>query len=404
MLTCRGKKFSIPYGESYHPKMSTSQSFGSIPREERSYKSIYDGIDLLRMHHIVADGIHPPEEKLKKKQTIQEEQGKDFFESILYKVDSYDRHYLHGSHPNVSENVFELIMDRLEKEWFFFVQGLVTRYVKPLRPSSFCDICTKYTSENDKALVVCQGCEICVHENCYGIQDLSDFWLCRRCIYREDSKECSFCISTNGVFKQTSDNKWGHVLCVMFNRSLSFGHPLSKEPIDVGSYTKESGCLFCDEVRGTVICCSYFACSKKYHVPCALDKCYFDLSNRLSYCIVHSPLKENTCELGHRKISAMKRFGYEKLSHPPIIRKKVPMACPKPTLFSKLSNLQPIATPSIIWRIKTYDLKGKYGKDMLKILKYWELKRRTVGEPLVVHPDILPGRWAEESWINKRKE
>lgn len=384
--------------------MSTSQSFEGIPREEHSYKLIYDGIDLLRMRHIAVDTTHPPKQEFKKKQAIQEEQRNDLFESILYKVDGYDRDYLHRSHPNIPENIFELIMDRLEKEWFFFVQGLVARHVKPVGPSSFCDICTKYTSESDVVLVVCQGCEICVHENCYGIQDLSDFWLCRRCIYREDSRECSFCISPNGVFKQTSDNKWGHVLCVMFNRSLSFGHPLTKEPIDVSSYTKESGCLFCDEVGGTVICCSYFACSKKYHVPCALDKCYFDLRNRLSYCIVHNPLKENPYELGYRKTNAMKRFGYEKLCHPPIIRKRVSMACPKSTLFSKLCNLQPKATPSIIWRIKTYDLKGKYSIDMLKILKYWELKRRMVGGPLVILPDILPGRWAEESWINKRKE
>ncbi|WEL37934.1 ePHD domain-containing protein [Encephalitozoon hellem] len=383
--------------------MSTPQSLKSIPREEHGYKSIYRDIDLLRMRRVITDSVYRPCKKLEGKQTIRKEQRRDFFESTLYRIDAYDRHYLHLSNLDISESIFELIMDRLEKEWFFFIRGLVARHVKQAKPSSFCDICTRYMSENDEALVVCQGCEICVHENCYGIQDLSNFWLCRKCIYGESLGECSFCVSSNGAFKQTSDNKWGHVLCAIFNRSLSFGHPLSKDPIDVSSYRKESGCLFCDEGRGTVIHCSYFACPKKYHVSCALDKCYFDLRNSLSYCTFHSPSKRNPYELGYRKINTSNRFGYERLRNPPIIRKKVPMGCPKPTLFSKLNSLQPIAIPSIVSRIKIHDLKDRHDVDISKVLRYWELKRRMIGKPLLVLPDIIPGKLSDDLWMNKRK-
>ncbi|ADM12316.2 PHD zinc finger-containing putative transcriptional regulator [Encephalitozoon intestinalis ATCC 50506] len=375
--------------------MSTSKCLGGVPREERDYRSIYHNLEIEKMHQIISKSTYASESESDSKKTTRRNQKGNFFESIVYKLDSYDQLYLERSGIDISKDVFELVIDRLEKEWFLFVQDLVSRHVKPIEPTSFCDICTRHASERTGTLFVCQGCGICVHENCYGIQDLSDFWLCKGCIYGKDLKECSFCPSSDGIFKQTSDNRWGHVLCAMFNRSLSFGHPLSKDPIDVSSYTKESGCSFCEKTVGTVICCSYFMCSRKYHVSCALDKCYFDLENRISYCIDHSPLKRSPYELGYRKVTKIRYFGYEKLRNPPIIRKKAPMACPQVTLFRKLCNLQPVATPSILSKIKAYTQKEGNFPDLLKVLEYWELKRRGVGGPLLVLPEIKIGRKEE---------
>ncbi|KMV65367.1 PHD zinc finger domain-containing protein [Encephalitozoon cuniculi EcunIII-L] len=383
--------------------MSTSGWLGGIPREEHSYKAIYRNLELSRMHRVVSDHVPMSEEKHEGKKTIDEEQPRGLFESVIYRLDGYDQRYLRESAIDVSEDAFELIVDRLEKEWFFFVHGLVDRHVKPIEPASFCDICTRHTSTHNEALVVCQGCEICVHESCYGIQDLSSFWLCRKCIYGEYQIRCSFCISSDGIFKQTSDNRWGHVLCAMFNRFLSFGHLLSKDPIDVSSYLEESGCLFCNEFGGTAIHCSYFMCTRKYHVGCALDKCYFDLNNGISYCIDHDPLKRNPYELGYGRMNGLRYFGYEKLRNPPAIRRKVRMARPRATLFMKLCKLQPVATPSVLSRVEACDLKEKDSVNIFKVSRYWELKRKEIGGPLVILPGIVYGRKTGEDWMSKRR-
>ena len=80
----------------------------------------------------------------------------------------------------ISYEVFEIIMDRLEKEWFDLVRGLFTSPDDKLKYSqtknipkpdlalpsedSTCAICDDSEGENTNAIVFCDGCNLAVHQ------------------------------------------------------------------------------------------------------------------------------------------------------------------------------------------------------------------------------------------------
>lgn len=116
----------------------------------------------------------------------------------------------------VSYETFEIVMDRLEKEWFDLVCSLLptanalnltfviqTKNIpKPdlALPSedSTCAICDDSEGENSNAIVFCDGCNLAVHQgtesglvlslyhstlsDCYGVPYIPEGqWLCRKC-------------------------------------------------------------------------------------------------------------------------------------------------------------------------------------------------------------------------------
>ncbi|KAK6056455.1 PHD-finger [Cooperia oncophora] len=61
-----------------------------------------------------------------------------------------------------------------------------------------CDICSAVDSEPDDEMVFCDGCNLCVHMSCYGLQELPpDEWLCMKC--RLCFGECSICDTRQGA-------------------------------------------------------------------------------------------------------------------------------------------------------------------------------------------------------------
>jgi len=100
----------------------------------------------------------------------------------------------------VSYETFEIIMDRLEKDWFDLVRfhhpqfpafaSELCRQTKNLpkpdmaMPSedSTCAICDDSEGENTNAIVFCDGCNLAVHQDCYGVPYIPEGqWLCRKC-------------------------------------------------------------------------------------------------------------------------------------------------------------------------------------------------------------------------------
>ncbi|KAI8846460.1 PHD-like zinc-binding domain-containing protein [Chytridium lagenaria] len=94
-------------------------------------------------------------------------------ERIEYDMDEQDMEWLKLvneerrtiGEPAVPELVFELIMDRLEKEWFDMTKDLP----KPVRDESSsedtaCAVCDDGECENSNAIVFCDGCNLAVHQ------------------------------------------------------------------------------------------------------------------------------------------------------------------------------------------------------------------------------------------------
>ena len=51
-------------------------------------------------------------------------------------------------------------------------------------PTVVCDVCRSPDSDPSNEIVFCDGCNICVHQSCYGIETIPDGnWLCSACEY-----------------------------------------------------------------------------------------------------------------------------------------------------------------------------------------------------------------------------
>lgn len=59
-------------------------------------------------------------------------------------------------------------------------------------------------SEELNEMVFCDNCDICVHQACYGIQNIPvGSWLCQPCRKGLDSPSCLLCPQSGGALKKT---------------------------------------------------------------------------------------------------------------------------------------------------------------------------------------------------------
>jgi NuA3 HAT complex component NTO1 len=95
-------------------------------------------------------------------------------------MDKQDFYYLAGLNEKLQLNVedkrvpewfFELVIDRIEKEWFLLKKeiGKVKKQEIILPEDSICLICDDGECENSNAIVFCDGCNIAVHQDWYII-------------------------------------------------------------------------------------------------------------------------------------------------------------------------------------------------------------------------------------------
>ncbi|KAG7664464.1 uncharacterized protein J8A68_002020 [[Candida] subhashii] len=170
-----------------------------------------------------------------------------------------------------------------------------------------CAVCNDSDCDNSNAIVFCDGCDIAVHQECYGVAFIPEGqWLCRKCmINKTRPTECVFCPSTTGAFKQLDNSLWSHVVCGLWINELYFANPIYMEPIEGMDNIPKSRwkltCYICKQRVGACIQCSNRSCFSAYHVTCAKRAgLYMEMSKGIrgavnnkmtlkSYCEKHSP-------------------------------------------------------------------------------------------------------------------
>lgn len=224
---------------------------------------------------------------------------------VEYDMDEQDEKWLEDYNARRKEDqleaikpaIFEITMTKIEKEWYALEKRIPKPNPKPpqtQRPRSSsaaavngepvgpgeeqdtkCAVCDDGDCENSNAIVFCDGCDLAVHQECYGVPYIPEGqWLCRKCqLIGRGSPNCIFCPNTEGAFKQTNTSNWSHLLCAIWIPEVGIGNQSLMEPVtDVEKVPKSRWklqCYICKQRMGASIQCSNKNCFVAFHVTCA---------------------------------------------------------------------------------------------------------------------------------------
>ncbi|KAF5451749.1 hypothetical protein F2P56_026826 [Juglans regia] len=166
-----------------------------------------------------------------------------------------------------------------------------------------CAVCRWVEDWDDNKIIICNRCQIAVHQECYGAKSVQDFtsWVCRACESPTVKRECCLCPVKGGALKPTDvETLWVHVTCAWFRPEVGFSNHEIMEPavgilrIPSNSFLKR--CVICKQSHGTCTqCCK---CATYFHAMCAsragysmelhcLEKNGTQMTKKLLYCAVH---------------------------------------------------------------------------------------------------------------------
>ncbi|KAJ3139447.1 nuA3 HAT complex component nto1 [Physocladia obscura] len=234
----------------------------------------------------------------------------DLSRRIEYDMDEQDKIWLEAQNahrfastndPPIPPILFEFIMDRLEKEYFSLLKRVpkphiqhhhkATTATSPADNSddNVCAVCDDGECENSNAIVFCDGCNLAVHQDCYGIPYIPEGqWLCRRCMLTPETPiSCVLCpaLPNTGALKQTNNggsSKWAHIVCAQWIPEAGFANSTYMEPIDLRSVPNSRFKLTC-----------YIS----YHVTCAKRcKIFMKISGSVSGGDVENEDMKSCCD------------------------------------------------------------------------------------------------------------
>jgi NuA3 HAT complex component NTO1 len=193
----------------------------------------------------------------------------------------------HLEGDEISREIFEVTVTKIEKEWFELEKRIPKNGGKEhvVSEDSTCAICDEGDCENTNAIVFCDGCNLAVHQGtfhlinaadseCYGVPYIPEGqWLCRVChVASRDPPQCIFCPNEGGALKQTADSSWGHLLCALWIPEADVANHIFMEPIEGVDRIPKSRwklvCYICNK-PGACIQCSSKSCYLAFHVSCA---------------------------------------------------------------------------------------------------------------------------------------
>ncbi|XP_030541052.1 histone-lysine N-methyltransferase ATX3 isoform X2 [Rhodamnia argentea] len=146
-----------------------------------------------------------------------------------------------------------------------------------------CAVCRWVEDWDYNKMIICNRCQIAVHQECYGVNNVQDFtsWVCRACEMPDVRRECCLCPVEGGALKPTDIGPlWVHVTCAWFRPEVGFLNHEKMEPatgilkIPPTSFLK----LHCLEKSGSQMTKKLIYCAD-HRVP-----------NPDSVVVVHTPL------------------------------------------------------------------------------------------------------------------
>ena len=204
-------------------------------------------------------------------------------EEVEYGMDEEDYIWLESANEArknenlsiVQPEIFEMLLDRLEKESHFETRTLNGDPYNMIDDDAVCSICSDGECSNSNVILFCDMCNLAVHQECYGVPYIPEGqWLCRRCLQSPSKPvDCALCPMKNGAFKQTDDNRWAHVVCALWIPEVCFANTVFLEPIDsianVPPARWRLRCYICKKREGAAIQCFKTNCYTAFHVTCA---------------------------------------------------------------------------------------------------------------------------------------
>lgn len=166
-----------------------------------------------------------------------------------------------------------------------------------------CAVCRWVEDWDYNKIVICNRCQIAVHQECYGVRGKQDFtsWVCRACETPDQKRVCCLCPVKGGALKPTNvDNLWVHVTCAWFQPQVAFASDELMEPaigiLNITPLLFMKMCVICRQIHGS--CTQCYRCSTYYHAICAsragyrmeircLEKNGKQTTNKISYCAHH---------------------------------------------------------------------------------------------------------------------
>lgn len=244
-----------------------------------------------------------------------------------------------------------------------------------------CCVCGAGDFESDNLIVFCSGCDIAVHQGCYGITRVpeGEWWcdLCANGARSDSSVRCAVCPGRKGALKRTLRGRWGgwmHVTCAQYLPALGFVHPETlRDAAGVDKLDRARLSLSCslcergagatgaakargrakataapaaDELGRVSACvqCSHGRCLAAFHVSCAQQAGYFmEIREDADGC-VHN-------EIFCRKHSELVRAARRRRQRPASARRRVaraPEPAPARTALTRPSlptHARPSCTP-----------------------------------------------------------
>ncbi|KAG1812873.1 PHD-zinc-finger like domain-containing protein [Suillus subaureus] len=330
---------------------------------------------------------------------------KDLAIQVEYDMDDQDQEWLDAVNVErkrdqlnaVTYETFEIIMDRLEKEYFDLTKSIPkSDYAMPSEDST-CAICDDSEGENSNAIVFCDGCNLAVHQDCYGVPYIPEGqWLCRKCtVSPENPVSCILCPNEGGAFKQTVFGDWAHLLCAIWIPETRVANEVFMEPITgsdkIPKQRWKLKCSICGIREGACIQCTKNSCFLAFHTTCARKERFLmpmkssqgsEPGTLACYCEKHLPKEQQDARL-----KALAQDG--QMTSPSSKLSKSARA------YAKTYKTGPPLVPHIIAeRILNYITKVNVRKKtefVYMVCKYWSLKREARrGAPLLKRLHLEP--------------